>query len=80
MTTSLKEFTVTQVDGEWGWLQCPRHDCKGEFAVERKKFKECNGEIVTRACPYCFRVSLIPGRSGGTEADPTRARLAREGR
>lgn len=62
----MKEFTVKELDGDVGWLQCPRRNCKGTFAVNRGQFKSNNvveERINTRPCPYCFRVSLVPGAS-----------------
>jgi hypothetical protein len=38
---------------------CQRGDCKCEFWVN---LKWAVGGYGTRPCPYCFRVSWIPGR------------------
>lgn len=69
-----EEFTVLGVDGEWGELQCPRKDCEGTFIVERTRFKEGHHDAVRtpkcRPCPYCFRISRIPGRGGAPLAAP----------
>jgi hypothetical protein len=65
---ALKEFVVTQLDDEWAWVRCPRKDCKGEFCVHRERWKGQEPQIVTRACTYCFRVSLLPGKAKDRQA------------
>jgi len=61
MATILKEFKVVKVNGTQGTLQCPKKDCKGKFTVDRKQFKAQKPTFATRPCPYCFKVSVIPG-------------------
>lgn len=65
-TSQLKHYEVTfQEDGDAG-LQCPRKDCGEEFIVNKEAWKEGRGYAPhhnTRACPYCFRASVIPGRA-----------------
>jgi hypothetical protein len=59
----VKHFEVVDMSkgDPWATLRCPRKDCKGEFKVERKRFKESREHAVGRSCPYCFRVSGLPG-------------------
>jgi hypothetical protein len=63
MAPVLKEFNVVKVSAKHGTLACPKKDCKGEFTVDRKQFKAQKPTFPTRPCPYCFKVSLIPGLS-----------------
>jgi hypothetical protein len=80
----MKEFKVLELheDGVHGTLQCPRKGCKGKFTVERSKFKgegiasDLVDGIVTRACPYCFRVSLLPGQAAASEERAGRRRAS----
>lgn len=59
---NMKHYEVIELDddGEWGTLRCPKKDCKGEFKVKRKQYKECRPQV-GRSCPYCFRTSGKPG-------------------
>jgi hypothetical protein len=46
--------------------RCPRADCRGEFEVEQGALvasctKRGRG---TAPCPFCFRVSRVPGTMG----------------
>jgi aspartate carbamoyltransferase regulatory subunit len=56
---NMKHYEVIDLEGEWGVLRCPKSDCKGEFKVKRKQFKESK-ESIGRSCPYCFRTSAKP--------------------
>lgn len=58
----LQHFEVVETDGDLGTLMCPREDCEGEFTVDRTQFKEQLFATSMRLCPYCARVSIIPGR------------------
>jgi hypothetical protein len=58
---NMKHYEVIDLeDDEWGVLRCPKKDCKGEFKVQRDKFKDSKPQI-GRSCPYCFRTSALPG-------------------
>lgn len=46
---------------------CPRNDCNSQFLVD-EEWEDMEAEYhgahyPTRPCPYCFRVSLLPGMS-----------------
>lgn len=60
-----EEFIVvekeTEANPDEGRLRCPKKFCKGEFVVDRKKFKETKVNFVKRSCPYCFTTSFVPG-------------------
>jgi hypothetical protein len=59
----LKHFKVVErYDDGWAMLACPRGDCKKQFMVERAGFKKSLPGRATRPCPYCFRVSVVPGQ------------------
>lgn len=60
LVKEMKHYEVIDLEEEWGHLKCPRSDCEGEFKVIRKEFKESRRQV-GRSCPYCFRVSAVPG-------------------
>ncbi len=41
-------------------VRCPREDCHLEHMVARSKWLKAKHK--SRACPYCFKTALVPGR------------------
>lgn len=58
----LQNFEVVGKKDKLGTLRCPREGCGGEFTVDREKFKEKRATAM-RLCPYCCRVSIVPGKN-----------------
>lgn len=61
----MKPYVVVSKDGALGTLRCPKRACKGEFTVNREKFKM--EKYRARPCPYCFKCSYVPGRENEEE-------------
>lgn len=59
---NMKHYEIVEMSPEdpWATLRCPKSDCKQEFKVKRKEYKESKPQI-GRSCPYCFRTSALPG-------------------
>lgn len=58
----LQHYEVVDKDGPLGVLRCPRDGCGGEFTVDREQFKRQKFATAMRTCPYCCRVSIVPGQ------------------
>lgn len=74
----LKNYKQTKTDRGVG-LTCPRRGCGGKFIVnldgiweQREKEAEkrtiFTDPVKTIPCPYCMKVSLIPGESSDDDS------------
>jgi hypothetical protein len=59
------EFGLTATERGAG-MTCPWHDCGGKFIVNLSQLTKPSGRRTdprTLLCPYCERVSLMPGET-----------------
>lgn len=73
--STVPEFLLDGLSGDNGFFEvaCPRKSCGGMFIIEIARWEGDNNGAVkvrTRPCPYCFRVSWLPGEKPGAEPEP----------
>lgn len=51
---------ITQETKRGLGVTCPRPDCGGKFIVQGDKWMQ-DKEFKSRPCPYCWRISFLPG-------------------
>lgn len=57
-------FHLDTAEGSYDMLEvaCPRTDCKRSFWVSGSWKAPVEGRVNTRPCPWCFKVSWLPGQ------------------
>ena len=73
---AVKRFHIDAEDGSYDMLEvaCPRRDCGKSFWVRGSWTAPVEGRVNTRPCPWCFRVSWLPGLKPTPQPEPGRGR------